>query len=115
MTNDERCILQAVISELYEWTRLFTHGSIPIDTPQWLDTYDGMGPSGSGATDLDSKFQDVLRIASKSFPTFKFRLRFPEKEQEEKKARGEFVGCEVSCRYKAYLEYTKFIFPEEQE
>jgi hypothetical protein len=104
MTNDERCILQALISELYTYTKHFPQASIPIDTDSWLETYDGIGSSGNGADDLTSKYNDVLRIASDTFKNYRFRLRFPEQEQNK-----------ISYVNKVWLEYTSSIFPDEQE
>jgi hypothetical protein len=99
MTNNERCILQALISELYDWTRIFEHAYIPIDTKQWVDVYDGMGPSSRITDNFDSKFQDVLRISVENFPKYKFRLRIEKTE----------------CKNKVFLEYTTTIVPDEQE
>jgi hypothetical protein len=110
MTNDERCILQALINELYDWTRLFTNGHIPIDTKKFIDAYDGMGPSSNSTDKFDSKFQDVLRIATENFPNYKFRLRFQEREQEERKSLDR-----AYCKNKVFLEYTSFIFPDEHK
>jgi len=103
MPNGERCIIMALISELYEY-RIFDHGLIPIDTDSWMDTYVGMGIGELDESELAAKYDDVLRLATENFQNHMFRLRFPEREQDV-----------VKGPYKVYLEFTKHsIWPEEQ-
>jgi hypothetical protein len=103
--NDERAILMHLMSALYDYTQVSPSARFPLDSPDWLLTYEGLGVSGDYV--LEEKIKDVLRIACEKFPTYKFRLWYPEEEQIE--------GSRAIGPYKVYLAYTKTIWPEEQE
>jgi hypothetical protein len=103
--NDDRCILMHLISTLYDYTKVSASARFPLDSSDWLMTYEGMGVSGD--YDIKQKVKDVVRIASQAFPSYKFKLWYPEQEQIE--------GSRAVGPYKVYLAYTKDIWPEEQE
>jgi hypothetical protein len=103
--NDERCILMHLMGALYDYTRVSDSARFPLDSPDWKLTYEGLGVSGDYV--LEEKVQDVLRIATEKFPSYKFKLWYPEENQIE--------GSKVVGPYKVYLAYTKNIWPEEQE
>lgn len=109
MTPDDRMILQALIHEVYDYTRLYHHCFIPIDTPEWMHTYRGyMEMTRLTPEVLEQKYKDVLRIATENFGHYKFRLVFPERDNPDNTSY-------VNCPNKVFLEFTKFVFPEDQE
>ena len=76
MTNQERCILQYLLNQLYDY-RIFPEAMIALDVPQWMSIFAGLGPSDLHPQEKMEAYHEVLRLAKKHFGSDKdFSLHF---------------------------------------
>ena len=68
-------ILNKLIYELYFHKKLCSYkGMIPIDTYEWHEAFDGMGPTNREITFLMNNYFKVLRIAKDNFQNHTWKL-----------------------------------------
>jgi hypothetical protein len=91
-----------LVGDLYYHLKLFSDkGSIPLDTEEWHDVLDGMGPTDR--TNMKSKYERVLDTATRLFNNYWFRLCYSEEETPN-----------ALVENRVWLEYKKSN-PEQQE
>jgi len=74
-------ILNKIIHDMYLYKKLFNEkASIPLDTLEWYETFDGFGIPNRSKSFLDIMYHTVLHTATENFQNHKFRLRFDEIE-----------------------------------
>jgi hypothetical protein len=71
-------ILNKIISDLYFHRKQYGYkGYIPIDTYQWHETFEGMGPSMKVHRNdlyIKNKYIDVLNTAKENFQNYTWKL-----------------------------------------
>jgi hypothetical protein len=68
-------ILNKIIFELYFHRKLCGYrGSIPIDTYDWHEAFDGMGPTNRETTFLMNNYFKVLSLAKDNFQNYTWKL-----------------------------------------
>lgn len=84
MSNDDRTILQLLIMLFYNYFSMYPYGSsLPLDTNEWRETFTAMGVDDISDTELKSKYNDVIRVATQNFERFNFEI-----VEDDQKCRG---------------------------
>ena len=74
-------ILNKLIYDLYFHRKVCGYkGIIPIDTYQWYNAFDGMGPINRLPSVLNNKYFEVLTVAKENFQNYSWKLEIDDEK-----------------------------------